>query len=190
MTTTPAPTPIETQYKGYRFRSRLEARWAVFFDRLAIPWQYEPEGYIVGGRPYLPDFRLELNLMVGRELLSRVVYAEVKPEIDTATFALCHRFAIEVDSPIVLLAGPPEYRMYHLFHEEFGNAEASPIAFFTDYQGEEFGQPALTIADSYWEQYGMEFSHLDDRALSKSFGRGVVDAVHSARSARFGEHRS
>jgi hypothetical protein len=25
---------IETSYKGYRFRSRLEARWAVFFDAL------------------------------------------------------------------------------------------------------------------------------------------------------------
>lgn len=23
---------IDTYYKGYRFRSRLEARWAVFFD--------------------------------------------------------------------------------------------------------------------------------------------------------------
>ena len=27
---------IETKYKGYRFRSRLEARWAVFFDALGI----------------------------------------------------------------------------------------------------------------------------------------------------------
>jgi hypothetical protein len=26
---------IETHYKGYRFRSRLEARWAVFFDTRA-----------------------------------------------------------------------------------------------------------------------------------------------------------
>ena len=26
---------IETVYNGYRFRSRLEARWAVFFDALA-----------------------------------------------------------------------------------------------------------------------------------------------------------
>lgn len=25
---------IDTVYKGYRFRSRLEARWAVFFDAL------------------------------------------------------------------------------------------------------------------------------------------------------------
>lgn len=28
--------PIETHYNGYRFRSRLEARWAVFFDALGI----------------------------------------------------------------------------------------------------------------------------------------------------------
>ena len=35
--------PIETVYKGYRFRSRLEARWAVFFDALDIEWYYEPE---------------------------------------------------------------------------------------------------------------------------------------------------
>ncbi len=53
---------IETQYKGYRFRSRLEARWAVFFDALGIEWVYEPEGYEKeeGGKTlrYLPDFWL------------------------------------------------------------------------------------------------------------------------------------
>jgi hypothetical protein len=27
---------IETFYRGYRFRSRLEARWAVLFDALGI----------------------------------------------------------------------------------------------------------------------------------------------------------
>jgi hypothetical protein len=36
---------IETLYRGYRFRSRLEARWAVFFDVAGIGWQYEPEGF-------------------------------------------------------------------------------------------------------------------------------------------------
>jgi hypothetical protein len=49
---------IETRYGGYRFRSRLEARWAVFFDHMHIAWQYEPQGFIVAGRPYLPDFLL------------------------------------------------------------------------------------------------------------------------------------
>lgn len=50
---------IETVYNGYRFRSRLEARWAVFFDAAGIKYQYEPEGYkLSDGRMYLPDFYL------------------------------------------------------------------------------------------------------------------------------------
>lgn len=49
---------IETIYKGYRFRSRLEARWAVFFDSAGIEWQYEVQGYEVDGYRYLPDFYL------------------------------------------------------------------------------------------------------------------------------------
>ena len=51
--------PIETVYNGYRFRSRLEARWAVFFDACGVEWEYEPEGYDLGnGVYYLPDFLL------------------------------------------------------------------------------------------------------------------------------------
>lgn len=49
---------IETYYKGYKFRSRLEARWAVFFDSLGIRWEYEPEGLNINGVYYLPDFYL------------------------------------------------------------------------------------------------------------------------------------
>lgn len=51
---------IETRYKGYRFRSRLEARWAVFFDALGLSWEYEPEGYVLAdNQHYLPDFRIK-----------------------------------------------------------------------------------------------------------------------------------
>lgn len=51
--------PIETVYAGCRFRSRLEARWAVFFDSMGIRWEYEPQGFILShGRYYLPDFYL------------------------------------------------------------------------------------------------------------------------------------
>lgn len=61
---------IETKYKGYRFRSRLEARWAVFFDALGVQWEYEKEGYDLGEAGYyLPDFWLpETNS-----------YLEIKP---------------------------------------------------------------------------------------------------------------
>lgn len=50
---------IETVYKGYRFRSRLEARWAVAFDFLGIQWEYEKEGFdLEKDGWYLPDFWL------------------------------------------------------------------------------------------------------------------------------------
>jgi hypothetical protein len=50
--------PIETVYNGYRFRSRLEARWAVFFDSLRVEYLYEPEGFQTEYGRYLPDFFL------------------------------------------------------------------------------------------------------------------------------------
>jgi len=61
-----ATQAIETRYAGCRFRSRLEARWAVFFDTLNIAWEYEPQGVQVSWRlslregtfQYLPDFWL------------------------------------------------------------------------------------------------------------------------------------
>lgn len=49
---------IPTTYRGVQFRSRLEARWAEFFDLIGVVWQYEPEGYEAGGVRYLPDFWL------------------------------------------------------------------------------------------------------------------------------------
>lgn len=54
-----ATGPLETTYKGIRFRSRLEARWAVVFDALRIVWQYESQGFLLqNGQGYLPDFYL------------------------------------------------------------------------------------------------------------------------------------
>lgn len=67
--------PIETIYNGYRFRSRLEARWAVFFDAAGIRYEYEPQGFELylneklGSIFYLPDFYLpQFNC-----------YVEIKP---------------------------------------------------------------------------------------------------------------
>ena len=62
---------IDTYYNGHLFRSRLEARWAVFFDVLGIRWEYEPEGFsLEDGTCYLPDFYLPDD----------EVYVEVKPD--------------------------------------------------------------------------------------------------------------
>ena len=58
--------PIETYYNGYKFRSRLEARVAVFFDALGVEYEYEPEGFLLeSGKRYLPDFRVKCHGMRG-----------------------------------------------------------------------------------------------------------------------------
>ena len=43
-------------YAGVKFRSRLEARWARYFDIIGLEWQYEPEGYQLASGNYCPDF--------------------------------------------------------------------------------------------------------------------------------------
>jgi hypothetical protein len=49
------PFGIPTTYKSTRFRSRLEARWAAFFDLLGWSWVYEP--FDADG--WIPDFLIE-----------------------------------------------------------------------------------------------------------------------------------
>lgn len=55
---------IDTFYNGNYFRSRLEARWAVYFDLIGLKYEYEPNGFKFKNRyNYLPDFFLpEQNL--------------------------------------------------------------------------------------------------------------------------------
>ena len=80
---------IETVYNGYRFRSRLEARWAVFFDALNVQYQYEPEGFDLGEAGwYLPDFWLPSG---GTD--KNGVWVECKP-LGTPTSECCKLFAL------------------------------------------------------------------------------------------------
>ena len=76
--------PIKTRYKGILFRSKLEARFAYFFDQLRLSWKYETRAYKLPALGwYLPDFTLSN------------IFVEVKPtyplmiEINKMR-ALCH----------------------------------------------------------------------------------------------------
>ena len=66
---------IETRYAGCYFRSRLEARWAVLWDSMKWPWEYEPQGFQLPHGPYLPDFRVTPYPSRSAE----AVWFEVKP---------------------------------------------------------------------------------------------------------------
>ncbi len=81
---------IETRYAGCRFRSRIEARWAVFFDTLGWDWEYERQSYRLGSLGgYLPDFWLS-SCGDGIELWVEVKGAEPLPEALEKMAALVH----------------------------------------------------------------------------------------------------
>lgn len=42
---------IETLYGGILFRSKLETRWAAYFDLLGLSWKYETHRMDVFGEP-------------------------------------------------------------------------------------------------------------------------------------------
>lgn len=76
----PKPKAMEVLYSGRVFRSRLEARWAVFLDLLGVNWDYEACFYEIGpDLYYLPDFYLP----------DHQTWLEVKgaPFMDTASYA-------------------------------------------------------------------------------------------------------
>lgn len=74
---------IETRYRGYHFRSRLEARWAVFFDALGVRWEYEKEGYELPIGPYLPDFWLPCGPFEELMMAGAGFWVEIKPAAPT-----------------------------------------------------------------------------------------------------------
>lgn len=93
---------IETTYRGYKMRSRLEARWAVFFDALGARWEYEPEGFVLeDGVHYLPDFWLpDLNLWV--EIKGAEPTHEERQK--------CHLLALG-GNPVALVSGSPGHSL-------------------------------------------------------------------------------
>lgn len=117
--------PIQTEYRGYLFRSRLEARWAVFFDACGTDWEYEPEGYDLGnGIHYLPDFLLRNVQLGGFDSGSefseiRSLYVEVKGQMTQSASekimafykaGLTGEFPGISDTPVLVLGDVPAGR--------------------------------------------------------------------------------
>lgn len=105
---------IETVYRGFRFRSRLEARWAVFFDTLPIKWEYEKEGFdLENGLYYLPDFWFpQVNM-----------WGEIKPDGINFDMNKILLLVKGTKSPCLLLRGFPENKGYLALTEANGEGE-------------------------------------------------------------------
>jgi hypothetical protein len=164
---------IETKYKGYRFRSRLEARWAVFFDALDIQWEYEKEGYELNVGWYLPDFWLpQVNM-----------WAEVKPETFSELELLkIEDLARETEKPCLMLIGTPENKPYQAINWAVtdggwpGECEGVSDGFM-------LSEYLLTMYKAYPVYEGRFYAF---PAVYERF-EDTARAVEAARSARF-EH--
>lgn len=176
---------IETVYNGYRFRSRLEARWAVFFDHLDIEYVYEPEGfdltetcvflgYKLGQKVwYLPDFWLPQVKM----------WAEVKAKpFTSAEKQKCEALAKGSGYSCLMLDGPPSARNYWAYERGYGFEQEPELMDYVLYE------PHL-----YWLAEGRFYAstgavgwEVEDLADFFADSAGE-DALIAARQARF-EH--
>lgn len=89
---------LPVTYRGQRFRSRLEARWACFFDSIGVDWVYEREGFDLGGIYYLPDFWL----------IREKLWVEVKGEYpDSDALLKAFRLAQATGHDVMIVWGEP-----------------------------------------------------------------------------------
>lgn len=93
--------PIQTVYREYKFRSRLEARWAVALTEMGIPFDYEDEGYEVAtGVWYLPDFII-------RDVVPLFMEVKHKDDDDLAAMDKMGLLVAGTKQPGVIVYGDP-----------------------------------------------------------------------------------
>jgi len=168
---------IETVYNGYRFRSRLEARWAVFFDTLGIKYDYELEGFDLGDAGwYLPDFWLPQVKM----------WAEVKAiELNENEVAKAKALAKQSGHSVLMLVGTPDNKPYWAWEWADWEADLGGTSVFTtvDY--------CLTMYHNYPIDEGRFYCMPGDHGPhGDAYWDDTAEAASAARQARFehGEH--
>ncbi len=159
--------PIPTIYNGIKYRSRLEARWAFFFDSIGFEYVYEPEGIEWQGTRYLVDFWLPVVKM----------FAEVKPTwITDEEDRKIKTLVMYSGKPCLVLDGYPDFRQYKAIQQ-------------LDLDGEKDWYICRYILDPWY--YFLEkrfFSDPPEHAYSSSedFSVDYQDAVCAARIEQFG----
>jgi hypothetical protein len=170
---------LPTEFEGITFRSRTEARWAVFFEAIGWVWEHEREGFDVNGRWYLPDFHLPDFPM----------WFEVKPDETDGSEAEHFSALCRLSKKAGIIAyGPPKAGRGNLLHfdkeglhfDKEGRSD-DRYALFSDRRND--GEFWMCRSDS-WFSIGPEFGpdHAKDPVILESLRK----AFESAGAEKFG----
>jgi hypothetical protein len=194
---------IQTRHDGYYFRSRLEARWAVFFNEMKIPYKYEIEGFNVGNKRYLPDFFLPLSK----------TWVEVKGDLSTLDYELLGlcvdnygdglpfvRDSCETDRGLLILGAIP-YRqidsnnigvMNHILlqHDRGGRISRGTFAYGygAKFEYNDYGYFAMTAYDCNLDTLKSEIHEYLENNYTPKYSwptKHILNAYSTARSYRF-----
>lgn len=168
--------PIETHYKGCRFRSRLEARWAVFFDSLGVKWEYEPEGFELSCGGYLPDFRVKCwgNRELGLCAEAYDLFVEVKGVMSASDRKKIIEFSASY--PLLVVGNIP------VDEDDFFFGSVTDDFFFNFSTVDGDWYTAIPTAASGGRFFLMGPDYVTDDGIAR-----LKKALYAARSARF-EH--
>lgn len=190
--------PIETYYNGYRFRCRLEARWAVFFDVMNVRYLYENEGFKLNfdngqSISYLPDFYFPEYDLYGEVKGAYTRGGIQKEEMEKISWFI--DYGNPLNRGVIFLGNIPDpIRAYDMSYAIwFWNGEGLTWAYT-------WAHDDLTRR-GYWHWHDTQsaphhFEPSDDLILTTSFclddsceipETKVGEALRKARSARF-EH--
>lgn len=190
---------IQTEWRGYNFRSRLEARYAVLFEDAGLEWRYEVQGFELNdGRRYLPDFYLpDLDLYV------EIKGVEPDPEVE--------RLLRDFTRPIILMVGLPDFgsRLFDGIRGKlftYSTSEIGRMPFIADAElsrcreCEEWvvcvhpesdalheGECELIHQRSQWQTWGPHCEHGFEKDWQVHSHHELEQAAKAAKSARF-EH--
>lgn len=176
---------IETQYAGCRFRSRLEARWAVFFDNLGIGlgWEYEKEGYQFGdGSRYLPDFWIP----------SRKLWVEIKgsPHPKEDDIYAAEQLHYATTFPVLMAFGLPMSTPMKLFCTDSSNS-GSGVSWWHECEWAATGSFGLKVDvgpsgfSSVFMNSDYSIAHAIGSDCDRQFDEVLEYAAVAAKSARF-----
>jgi hypothetical protein len=169
--------PIQTRYRGYAFRSRIEARYAVLFDSMKLEWEYEPQGYVLpDGTWYLPDFFVRFPLGSRRrdEYPDAGYWVEIKAIPPTpAELQKLELLSRDTSHIAYLFCGPPSNhaRVWSIDFRHRGGPSEDPHFRYSD--ALRLSAPLMCCSTWPGKQYNDVFDRAVENALGAKFERNA-----------------